>query len=326
MPTPETIIRESLSAVLVTQADRRFYTLTMESDVLSQTCVATSRAESPIEGFQRTLDRKRAESIKEYIENGGVIPGSIVLSAQESADLYYDSKKKTIQFDLVSGAFLIIDGQHRVYGFALTKRKLRVPVVIFSGLTKRDEARLFIDINTLQRSVPNELLLDIKKLAETESEMEAQVRTIFDLYVATHSSCLYGLLSPTEKTADKITRATFLAAFKPLIKQYSQIEGDRLAQIFDAYLFGFSSAIPEGLDFRKCITKPVVFRAVASLFPLVARIVGFKYNKSYSASNFEEILSPIRTLKKSVFITPTASYKDLADTLSRALDQTNTDL
>ncbi len=318
--------RESFSAVLVTQGERKFYTLTLESDILAQTCVASPRVEDPDEGFQRTLSLKRAESIRDYIEHGGVIPGSIVLSAHETANLVYDSKRKTIQFDLVAGAFLIIDGQHRVYGFRLSNKKLRVPVVIFSGLSKRDEARLFIDINTLQKSVPNELLLDIKKLAETESEMEAQARNIFDYYESNSSSNLFGLLSPREKASNKITRATFLSAFKPLLKQYAQIEVEKLTEIFDSYLHGFASAVPLGVDFRKTIVKPVVFRAVATVFPLVARLVGFKHNKVYTAENFEQALKPIRSLRRTIFTSPGASYKELGDVFSKALDQTNTEL
>jgi len=300
--------------------------LTLESDVLSMTCVARSRAEDPEVGFQRTLDRKRAESIRDYIEHGGVIPGSIVLSAQDASGLFYDSKKKTIQFDVVPGGFLIIDGQHRVYGFRLSAKKLRVPVVIFSGLNKRDEARLFIDINTLQKSVPNELLLDIKKLAETETETESQTNSIFDHYNSTSSCYLFGLLSPREKATDKITRATFLAAFKPLIKQYSQIDIERLTQIFDSYLQGFSASVPQGVDFRQSIARPVIFRGVAAVFPLVARLVGFKHNKAYKAGNFEETLKPIQSLKRTIFTNPGASYKELSNLFSNAIDQTNTDL
>ena len=324
MPEPTT--RESVSAVLITQGDRKFYTVTLESDLLGKTCVASPRSEDPDLGFQRTLDRKRAESIRDYIEHGGVIPGSIVLSAQDAAAIKYDSKKKTLQFDVVAGAFLIIDGQHRVFGFKLSTKKLRVPVVIFSGLSKRDEARLFIDINTLQKSVPNELLLDIKKLAETETETESQTNAIFDHFDSNASCYLFGLLSPREKASNKITRATFLAAFKPLIKQYSQIDQNRLAQIFDSFLQAFGTVVPQGIDFREAITKPVIFRGVAAVFPLVARLVGFKHNKVYTAAHFEETLTPIRSLKRTVFTAPGSSYKDLATIFTNAIDQTNTDL
>jgi DGQHR domain-containing protein len=163
----------SFSVSLVTQGQHKFYTLTMPSDVLAETCFVSTRAEDADGGFQRRLDSARAQEIADYIDSGfGTIPGSIILSAQPEAKLSYDNRKKTIKFLNTRRAFLIIDGQHRVYGFSKAKTALRVPVVIYEGLGRTEESRLFIDINTKQRSVPNELLLDIKKLADYEDETE----------------------------------------------------------------------------------------------------------------------------------------------------------
>ena len=49
-----------------------------------------------------------------------------------------------------------IRGQHRAFGFHLAEAKLRVPVLIYNNLKNSEVARLFIDINTKQRAVPNE--------------------------------------------------------------------------------------------------------------------------------------------------------------------------
>src|SRR5207248_1145328 len=148
----------------------RFYTLTAPSDILAKTCFVSTRYDDPKEGFQRLLDKNRAQQIADYIDEGfGSIPNSIVLSAQPEAELKVIGRGKTIEFKDTPKAFLILDGQHRVYGFALAKTTLRVPVVVYNDLSRKDESRLFIDINTKQRPVPNELLLDIKKLAEYES-------------------------------------------------------------------------------------------------------------------------------------------------------------
>ena len=161
------------SVSLVSQGKHRFYTLTMPSDVLANTCFVSTREEDPKKGFQRLLDEKRAQQIADYIDLGfGTIPTSIVLSAQASANLKIIGSGKTLEFTEHPKAFLILDGQHRVFGFSLAKTALRVPVVIYNNLTPRDESRLFIDINTKQRPVPNELLLDIKRLAEYQSEVE----------------------------------------------------------------------------------------------------------------------------------------------------------
>jgi DGQHR domain-containing protein len=132
----------SYAARLITQGRHRFYTLTMPSDVLAETCVVDTREENPEDGFQRVLDRKRAQEIADYIDEGfGTIPCSIVLSAQPAASLEYISRTQVIRFKRDPRAFLILDGQHRVYGFKLAKAQLRVPVVIYNKLTKADEAR-----------------------------------------------------------------------------------------------------------------------------------------------------------------------------------------
>lgn len=190
----------SYTASLITQGKHRFYSLTIPSDVLARTCFVVDRDENPVDGFQRLLDKDRAQQIADYIDAGfGTIPTSVVLSAQSVAQFSYDSKKRTVRFSLDPKAFLVLDGQHRIYGFHLAKSDLRVPVVIYNELTRVDESRLFIDVNTKQRPVPNELLLDIRKLAEYRNDLETKLGDIFDLFATDPSSPLLGLMSPSKR-------------------------------------------------------------------------------------------------------------------------------
>ena len=173
--------RESYAAVLLTQGEHRFYQLAMPSNVLGECTFVTTRDADSNAGFQRLLDKKRAIEIASYIDSGhGTIPTSVILSAQSVCKLEYDSRNKTVSFELHAKSFLILDGQHRVYGFKIAEKKIRVPVIIYDGLNRRDESRLFIDINSKQRGVPSELLLDIKSQAEYENSEEQLFREIFD--------------------------------------------------------------------------------------------------------------------------------------------------
>ena len=170
----------SYAAILITQGKHRFYTLAMPSDVLADTCTVDRRSDNPIDGFQRFLDKKRAQEIADYIDAGlGTIPTSIILSAQDIAHLKYSSAKRTLRFRRSAGAFLILDGQHRVFGFHKAETRVRVPVVIYNHLSRAHECLLFMDINTKQRPVPAELLLDIKRLADAETDAEAVLKDIF---------------------------------------------------------------------------------------------------------------------------------------------------
>lgn len=312
---PPEFYRYSVS--LVKQGSHQFYTLTVPSDVLARTCCVITRDEDPQVGFQRLLDRKRAEEIADYIDNQhGTIPNAIVLSAQPEAEAKVIGRGKTLQFRNNQRAFLILDGQHRVYGFSKAKTHLRVPVVIYNNLTRKDESRLFIDINTKQRPVPNELLLDIKRLAEYESDTEQLLREVFDLYHAEPGSPLLGLLSPAAKESAKISRTTFNAGFKPILDVFTAPEAEQIYTATAAFLTAFIA----GLRSQSCapaITNPIAFRAILAFFPEVARRVSDRYGKAYSADNFSSVLTPQLFKKiKPVIVRPGTSVKSLLKTLS----------
>lgn len=280
--------RESYSCSLISQGMARFYSLTMPSDVLANTCFVSTRDDDPKEGFQRMLDENRAKDIAEYIDSGkGSIPTAIILSAQPDANLQYSSKNKTIEFDYVHKAFLILDGQHRIYGFSLAKTAVRVPVIIYNGLSRKEETRLFVDINTKQRPVPPELVLDIKSLAEYETNIDAFCREIFDLFSSSSDSVLLGLMSPAERKSGKVSRVTFNAAIKPIYG----IFGEREAQEIYTFLNSYLKAMSIGLRKKgiKSITKPAVFKAIMQFFPNVARLV----DGEYTVEKFSEVLEPL---------------------------------
>jgi DGQHR domain-containing protein len=229
--------RISYTASLITQGDHRFYTLSMPSDVLAETCFIEPRDEEPEQGFQRVLDRRRAEEIAKYIDVGfGTIPTSIVLSAQPEAELEYTRRTRTLRFKKISRAFLILDGQHRVFGFRLATSRLRVPVVIYNNLTRAQECRLFMDINTKQRPVPNELLLDISRLAQTETDLDALFHDIFDMFKNDQTSPLFGLMSPAARKKGRISRVTFNAAMKAIGDAFEDTEPDEAYRALSAYL------------------------------------------------------------------------------------------
>ena len=314
----ENRLRYSVS--LVQQGRHQFYTLTMPSDVLAATCSVTRRAEDPILGFQRNLDEKRAREIAHYIDSEvGTIPNSIVLSAQSSAELKIVGRGKTLEFTNTPGAFLIIDGQHRVFGFSLAKTLLRVPVVIYNGLSVTEEVRIFIDINTKQRPVPPQLLLDIKRLADIETETEQILREIFDYFHDEIDSVLSGRLSPSEASRSKLTRVTFNQSTKPLQDHFPGRSSDEIYAILTAYLTAVSTEITKRSDLR-LLTKPVVFRGFMGLFKPVAQRVVDRFDNDYSAENFQTVIAPIfpnmpmKRLEK-----PGTSWSELRDYLTGRL-------
>ena len=293
------------SSSLILQAGKQFYSLTMPTDVLVNCCYVTTRDEDRDAGFQRVLDRKRAADIAQYIDTAsGTIPGAVILSAQSEASLRLIGGGKTVEFTYAPKSFLVLDGQHRVYGFSLAETALRVPVVIYAGLTPTEEARLFIDINTKQRQVPNELLLDIKQLAEREDQRETVLREIFDLYAEDPNSTLIGLMSASSRQRNLISRVTFNLAFKTVLPVFNAPDSKHVFQVTNAYLAAFGEVFDK-LGFRDRLTSPTVFRAVMDTFPEVARIYAAQHGKTFTKAKFAALLLPI-----SEQITPTKFEKN----------------
>ena len=314
--------RVKFSANLIRQGKHRLFSCTIPSDVLSLCSFVSTRDENPLAGFQRLLDKKRALEIATYIDSGlGTIPNSIVVSAQPSAKFIELGGGKTIEFEYDPKSLLILDGQHRVYGFSMAKTMVRVPVVIYNGLTRIEESRLFIDINTKQRPVPNELLLDIKRLAEYETDDEAYLNELFNLFNSKPSSPLFGLMSPTKRASGKINRVSFNTAIKPILSAFLDKESPEAYDTLTPYVETFIW----GLKKMKCeqrLVNPTVLRAIMLFFPEVAQRVKDKFGK-YTPKAFEEILTPFFSKVSATKINKSGySYKELYDHFSTSFRTT----
>jgi DGQHR domain-containing protein len=307
---------------LITQGKWRFYTLTIPSDVLARCCYVSARYDDPTEGFQRRLDRKRAQAIAEYIDKDlGTIPSAVILSAQPAAKLEVTGRGKSLKFVESPKAFLVLDGQHRVYGYRLATTPLRVPVVIYNGLSRAQEVKLFVDINTKQRPVSNELLLDIQHLTGEENEYDTTLRLVFDKLKADRNGPLFNRLSASDKERGKISRVTFNAAIKPLLSKFKDADSERIHDLISAFL----TAVLQHLstrDMEDVLANATVFRAMFEMFPRAAQRVSDLYQNSFLAENFYEVLDVVFShLHKKVLNAPGNSYTALGEKLIQKFDK-----
>jgi DGQHR domain-containing protein len=286
--------KTSYPALQLTQNTHRFYFTTIPIDNLFPSCFVARRDEEPLTGFQRALNESRADDIARYLASGsGSIPSNIVLSAQENAEFRYDHRNKTISFQLVQLAFLVLDGQHRLWGYQKCKKRHRVPVAIYNGLSRTDEAKLFIDINTTQRGVPAALLLDIKQVAQQESTMEQLLRAMFDRLNNDSESPLAGKLSPARSITGKISRVTFNRAVGLALTSGAllETEGEQRYKLIRNYLNAFDAEVPD----KALLTRSSFFEAVFSIFDVVVQnaISGYGNVKQRS---IQQVIRPLAHL------------------------------
>jgi len=142
------------------------------SDLLKISYIShkASRDAEALETYQRMLKKSRLTHIAEYINNGGIFPTNIVINLKPKKNLNFD-KKGSIGNSLFGELHLppnystawIIDGQHRLYGYAYSDyaEKSLVPVLAFDKLHSREEAKMFVDINYEQVKVSKNLFIEL---------------------------------------------------------------------------------------------------------------------------------------------------------------------
>jgi len=123
--------------------------------------------------YQRLVKKSRLNQIGKFIDNGGYFPNSIIINIQSNRALVFD-QGSSIEHDATTSfgvlhlpkiykSAFIIDGQHRLLGYAKTKSKSNhtIPVVAFHNLPEEEQTQDFVDINHSQKSVPTNLLHSI---------------------------------------------------------------------------------------------------------------------------------------------------------------------
>ena len=147
------------------------YSMMVNPQILLQISYVLHRSENvEMQGtYQRYVKKGRINKIKDYVEAGGYFPNSIIINFEnnlyfEPAPIdYQDGGCGTIgrlQLPSKYRSAFIIDGQHRLYGYAGAKNveNAVIPVVAFEQVSPEDQTNMFVDINNKAVSVKRSLI------------------------------------------------------------------------------------------------------------------------------------------------------------------------
>lgn len=294
---------EKVFAIPCKQNDREFFVSKLRASILGQICFVARRDENPIDGFQRTLNKSRAQNIEKYLlYDKGCIPSALILSAKPEANL--KCCENEIEFDLRASSFMVLDGQHRLFGLLLAleeKYDIEIPVVIFKSLSVQDEVQLFIDINTTQKGVPTTLLLDIKNLSGKETSMEEKQRIVFDKL--NKGSVLKGLMSPTKSKVGYIARTVFNEATTNALSVGFLVDqdADTIYRVFKNYLEAVEFVFVESKSPKAKLTNSNLFKAVFSIFNDCVDLSFRRFN-NLKVESLRQILEPIASIRFDEYI------------------------
>ena len=177
-------LNAKIPALRGTFGRRRFYQFAIEPDRLLKLAYVSHRTKIDAEAvgtYQRLLRKKRLKDIAQHINTtGGIFPTNVVVNFR-GAKLQFDQAGParddptvlgTLQLPNKYKSAWVIDGQHRLYGFALSDMSSsgRIPVLAFENLDPGEEANMFVDINSKQVKVPRSLLVELEPHLGNSSE------------------------------------------------------------------------------------------------------------------------------------------------------------
>jgi len=134
----------------------------------------TKANENEMPTYQRLLIPSRLKGITKFIDNGGYFPNSLIINFHSNKKIQFEasprdktsnSRMGTLKIPNEYAIAYIIDGQHRLYGYANSKfiDTNTIPVVALNGLESVEQLSIFMDINQNQKAVSPSLRLVLEE-------------------------------------------------------------------------------------------------------------------------------------------------------------------
>lgn len=181
-------------AIEGTMGDKTYYMFSLEPQTLLKIGFVLHRTranESEMPTYQRLLLPSRLKGITKFIDGGGYFPNSAILNFNErEAKLEFqgqarlkDSASRTGMLKIPNAFAIayIIDGQHRIYGYANSKFKASntIPIVAFKNLDPGDQLELFMQINENQKAVSPTLRITLEEdLYWNASRLDSRLKAL----------------------------------------------------------------------------------------------------------------------------------------------------
>lgn len=149
------------------------YNFAASPEYLLKICYVSHRSKgkaSDVDAYQRMVNKTRLTKIRKHIAQNGYFPTSIVVNLESNRVRFERVKQEGegeqngllgwLEIRPAYKSAWVIDGQHRLFGYSGQKEahKSRLAVLAFAGLKPSEQARLFIEINSKQKKVPQILL------------------------------------------------------------------------------------------------------------------------------------------------------------------------
>ena len=173
-------LKITVPATMVQIGRKTFYSCLIRPAHLLKIAYVNHKASANLESmdtYQRLVTPKRLREIAKFIDHknfAGTFPTNVVLNLHSKRAIKFEKQDTigqvqvgTLYLPAVYGSAFVVDGQHRLFGYAHSHRannandKTAFSVLAYDNLDTQLEAQMFVDINSEQKQVAKGLLNEL---------------------------------------------------------------------------------------------------------------------------------------------------------------------
>lgn len=184
---------------VIDKDETAFYLGSINPLDLLEICYVARRERGEQAFYQRMIEDEKLNKINYYItKENKQFYNNIIVAINNRARIDFQKEKVvngyevgTLSIKEGDEAFWIIDGQHRLYGYAKAEQKLSskgeekeriiknwyIPVALIFGLNERKQGNLFMEINTTQTPLKSDYIWDLHSIYN-ENRLEGFISKI----------------------------------------------------------------------------------------------------------------------------------------------------
>lgn len=199
-----------------------FYAFKVSSEWLLRACSVLRRSDTDADSpnYQRVLEQARVNKISEFLNREyWALPNAIILCTNNILDkLSVRFRGGKISLPSIIGGYWIMDGQHRLYGFAKNQQRtshgkdeLLCTIFVSKEMGKfglEQQANTFIDINSNAKKVKTSLLLELLQRYQLLGIREYPALSL--VTALSKSSTFKNLISGYSRKGGTISLTTFV--------------------------------------------------------------------------------------------------------------------
>ncbi len=241
MNTKSTTPKEYLEipCLKLIQHSQELYQFNLDANSLWNILKINERVADKDEGYQRALSNSRAEDLKKFISNKGVISPALVISLENTT---YDDDKKILRIPKTESSGWVIDGQHRLRGAYLSAIQknnpinIELPVVAFLDLNEDEQIIQFVTINKEAKGVPTSLYYDLlsrlpPKKTTVDQAKEIAVEVARNLTKDAESAFYDRIVFARSPKKGEISLNNFVRKISPLLTENKGTLGTNFSQL-----------------------------------------------------------------------------------------------